>query len=403
MTLLFADDLHDEFGTIALGFAPYGGADVGEVAEIADQVGDGDDDAFYAAWSKAGDRLAKEARDADEAGRVAAARESYLRAACFYAVAYHPLFRAPVDNRLRDAFDKQIEAFDRAVALLDRPGESFGIALDGAEMPAYFLPAAGGGKRPLLISTNGYDATVSDMFFGIGRAATERGYHCLLFDGPGQGRMLFHDGVPIRPDWENVVRPVVDAALERDDVDADRIALTGWSFGGYLAPRAASGEPRLAALIADPGLPEPFDQMRKAAAGAGMSAEDVAALPDVDESTLKGMEEMIESVRGLRWRIIDRAFFVHGVNSLAGYMKEFSKFTVGDRVKDIRCPTLIAAAENDVLSTTAKDLYDALTCPKQLIEFTAAEGAGAHCEMLNRSLYNRRVFDWLDETLKPAD
>ena len=35
--------------------------------------------------------------------------------------------------------------------------------------------------------------------------------------------------------------------------DPARIALAGWSFGGYLAPRAAAGEPRLAALIADPG------------------------------------------------------------------------------------------------------------------------------------------------------
>ena len=33
-----------------------------------------------------------------------------------------------------------------------------------------------------------------------------------------------------------------------------RIALYGLSLGGYLALRAASSEPRLAACIADPGL-----------------------------------------------------------------------------------------------------------------------------------------------------
>jgi hypothetical protein len=41
-------------------------------------------------------------------------------------------------------------------------------------------------------------------------------------------------------------------------------------------------------------------------------------------------------------------------------------------------------------------MYDKLTCRKSLINFSAAEGAGEHCEMLNRSLVNRRVFDWLD-------
>ena len=29
----------------------------------------------------------------------------------------------------------------------------------------------------------------------------------------------------------------------------------------------------------------------------------------------------------------------------------------------------------------------------------AAEGAGEHCEIMNRSLLNRRVFDWLDGVL----
>lgn len=37
--------------------------------------------------------------------------------------------------------------------------------------------------------------------------------------------------------------------------------------------------------------------------------------------------------------------------------------------------------------------------PKTFLRFTAVEGAGAHCEMQNRSLVNRRALDWLDETL----
>jgi iron-sulfur cluster assembly protein len=40
---LFADGLHQEFATWALGFAPYGAADVGEVVAIADAVEDGDE------------------------------------------------------------------------------------------------------------------------------------------------------------------------------------------------------------------------------------------------------------------------------------------------------------------------------------------------------------------------
>jgi hypothetical protein len=44
-------------------------------------------------------------------------------------------------------------------------------------------------------------------------------------------------------------------------------------------------------------------------------------------------------------------------------------------------------------------LYDKLTCEKQFLAFPASRGAGDHCEMTNRSLLNRKVFDWLDSIL----
>jgi hypothetical protein len=53
-------------------------------------------------------------------------------------------------------------------------------------------------------------------------------------------------------------------------------------------------------------------------------------------------------------------------------------------------------AENDPLASGTQSFFDALRCPKHLLRFTAAEGAGDHCEMMNRSLLNRRVLDWLD-------
>ncbi len=60
-------------------------------------------------------------------------------------------------------------------------------------------------------------------------------------------------GLPLRPDWETVIRAVIDHLLSRSDVDGDRLVLMGCSLGGLLAARAASYEPRLAALVLDPG------------------------------------------------------------------------------------------------------------------------------------------------------
>ena len=69
------------------------------------------------------------------------------------------------------------------------------------------------------------------------------------------------------------------------------------------------------------------------------------------------------------------------------------------RAGQIRCPTLVCSAENDDIGVTARKRYDALSCEKALIAFTAKEGAGEHCEAGARSLFNQRAFDWLDEVL----
>ena len=61
-------------------------------------------------------------------------------------------------------------------------------------------------------------------------------------------------GLPMRPDWESVVGPVLDFALARKDVDPARVApdwLEPWRLS---APRAASVDHRLAACISDSGF-----------------------------------------------------------------------------------------------------------------------------------------------------
>ena len=52
----------------------------------------------------------------------------------------------------------------------------------------------------------------------------KRGYNCLLFDGP-QGRNLIRGNSYLRPDWENVVTPVIDYTLTRKEIDQKKIVL----------------------------------------------------------------------------------------------------------------------------------------------------------------------------------
>ena len=65
----------------------------------------------------------------------------------------------------------------------------------------------------------------------------------------------------------------------------------------------------------------------------------------------------------------------------------------------LSCPTLVLDAEEDMFfKGQPEELYDHLTCPRTLLRFTAAEGAGAHCQVGAHRLAFARIYDWLDKT-----
>ncbi|MGZ4287161.1 MAG: alpha/beta hydrolase family protein [Solirubrobacteraceae bacterium] len=225
------------------------------VREAIDRVGDGGADAWHREWSAQAQALVDAGDASAAAGHPVSAREAYLRATTYLRTAYLPLLGAPIDDRLRETFARECEAFAQAAPLWDTPVEIVEIPFEGdATLPAVFVCRDDSGRsRPTIVNVNGYDSNIHEMFVAHSGAALRRGYNVLLFDGPGQGRNLIRDGLSMRPDWENVVRPVVDYALERSEVDADRIVLAGWSWGGFLAParrrlresnRCAVGGPR---------------------------------------------------------------------------------------------------------------------------------------------------------------
>src|ERR687884_175509 len=392
--IFFEDPFFEEF---ALRPLIIDGCPLGEISTTTSLIEEGDRDDWYQQFTATAERVAGYADQSARAGHTISARDAYLRASSYYCAAYVPLYGSPVDPRLVEAFDKETAAFQKASALMTPPVEPVEIPFEGTTLPGYFCRVDDSSKlRPTLIVTNGYDSTINELYLDFA-TVLPRGYNLLLFDGPGQGRALIKQGLVMRPDWENVVKPVVDYALTRPEVDPEKIALMGISLGGYLAPRAASSEHRLAACIADPGL---WDMLEAAKARFSALPKDVLKkFPNVDPEVLEPFVEHIQATPTLRWAIVQRGFWVQGAGSLSEYLKLAEDYSLKEVVSQIRCPTLLTWAESDPLSWNAELIYDRLTSQKELVRFYDAEGAGDHCETKARPLFHQRAFDWLDETL----
>jgi alpha-beta hydrolase superfamily lysophospholipase len=398
MKIQFDDPLFEAWTQRPILTIAEGGAEIGEIKATAARIPEGNRDAWYREWTLTADRLYAQAEECAARGARISARSLYQRASSYYRNSYPLLFGRPIDACVKSGYAREAEAFARAAALFDPPITPVAIPFESITLPGWFY-SGGAGQRPLLICTNGYDETIQTMHYGSAAGAQRRGYHVLTFDGPGQGRVLIEDGVLMRPDWETVVRAVVDFALTLPGVDHSRIALAGWSFGGYLAPRAASGEPRLAALIADPGQWDLIEAFRAAFPHLGVPTEVAQELPDVDAKLLEPAFAAIRSDPQLNWTFVQRGFMVHGVDTVMDYLRICVHYRLSDRIANIRCPTLVTQAESDPVAARARRLYDALTGPKTFILFTAAEGAGDHCEASARSVYIQRTYDWLDGVL----
>ena len=255
----FKDDDFQFATENVLGGVFHRAADVGEVLATIDNIPNGKAAAWVEQWSATADRLAGQAAADAEAGRLRSAAARYLRAANYYSEASDKADATPDPALFTALWEKHRDAWDRFVDLSVESGaldvERIAIPYEGTTLPGYFFRSGAADEpRRTLIYNNGSDGSVVGSWVRGVADALDRGWNAMTFDGPGQNAALIRQGIPFRPDWENVLTPVVDALAARADVDAARIAVMGVSQGGYWVPRAVAFEHRIAAAIADPGV-----------------------------------------------------------------------------------------------------------------------------------------------------
>ena len=395
MELVFQDPTFSLQLLRAISETYYKGADIGECLSTAYRIKEGDFESWYQEWLKTAKRVHKYADESLAAGHEVSAREAYLRASNYYRVAEF-LLMDPEDPRIKTTWESSKGCFGKAASLFSPSFEPVEIPYEGTTLPGYFYKVDNDSKspRPSLIAHGGFDSTLEELYTSAAAPALERGYNCLTFEGPGQGGLIRKQKIPFRYDWEKVVTPVVDYALTKPEVDPKRLALMGISMGGYLAARAASFEHRIAACILNNGVFDGYDAIASTFPKSLLTAIENGNTEVVNTV----LNILIESDPNIRFNM-KHGTWTAGVNTPFELIQRSKNYTIKNIAQNIKCPTLVLDAEkDDSFPGQPKKVFEALTCPKKYILFTAGEGAEEHCQCGAPALSNQRIFDWLDDT-----
>jgi len=366
-----------------LAVATVDAADLGETMATARRVGKLNGQSWFDAWSNTADVARKTGDVALQSGDRVSARNAFLRASEYWRQAFY-FVRANLDDpRLQRGYGAHVDTFGAALELLDIPAEKVQIPYEDTTVVGYFFaPADDGQVRPTLVFPCGYDST-AEAGWGNVAPAVERGYNALVFEGPGQGEALYTQRLFFRHDFEHVLSPVLDWLATRPEVDPARVGLIGRSFGGYLAPRAAAFEHRIAALVCDPAQPDMAARLPGGFIGK-------VATPVVNVQT---------RVSESRAEFFGARMAAHGIDSISRYFAELRRFTMLDDAKQITCPTLIIEADKDFAGGSGQELADAMVAQTELVHLTEAQGAEGHCAGLGQEVWASVVYGWLQKVL----
>ena len=371
---------------ICLGGAPWGGAEIDEVHRVGQRLRDkvGDDDAWFAEWTRMGDIVEARGREAERKGHTQTAAACFLRATRYYQTGER--FVQPKTDAALKVYAKSVQTFRDAAQYIRHPRiEPVEVPYGNASLPALLVhpdPAVTGGKpAPAVVFFDGFDVSKELQYgFAVPDLAA-RGIGCLIVDGPGNGESIRFRNLPLIAETEQYATPCYEYLAARPEFDAARIGVMAISLGGYYAPRAASLERRFACCIAW---------------GAQWDYHAVWAkrLSDLDSGKVLSLSVPPEH---LQW--------VLGVPDRATALKKLEGFRLDGIVQQMRCPFLLTHGEADeqIPLALAERCFAAVgSAQKTLKVFTREEGGHHHCQVDNATIGLHTMWDWLEDILQPG-
>ncbi|KAG7672469.1 hypothetical protein Ndes2526B_g09010 [Nannochloris sp. 'desiccata'] len=225
-----------------------GAAEIGEVLGTMRKLGINRSfkdmkEAWATEWGAIASMLETRGDDYAAKNHSVGAASAFLRATEYHRQSFFFMRDDLSDPRIAESHARMQRCFKSYLKHSQMPMEAISIPFEGAELSGYFARAQGaapGERRPIAIHVGDYDGCAEEWWLATGRHAWARGYHVLVFDGPGQGSSLWCKGLyfPSNP------AIVIDAAAtwlskNKPEADLSKVILIGRKYGGYLAMHTA--------------------------------------------------------------------------------------------------------------------------------------------------------------------
>lgn len=272
---------------------------------------------WMAAWNRAAQRHLSDARRAETDGRWQEAAESRRNAAMCYHAAH--LITDTDQRTLRALRSSAATVFSQAVPKLMTDTRKVAVRWRTNQLPAYLakphdIPPRG---APVVVMLNGATTTKEELLLWSD-PLLERGLAVLTLDWPGTGEAF--DAGRMTSRCDDFTDGLFGLLAQEPDLNADRVALLGFSLGAAVAVRAAASDRRIDACVTVTG---PFDPRRW-----------IRSVNPIVRQQLEGMAGLDVPV------------------------KEFaSDFSLVDITRRMRCPLLVLGAGRDLVVPPEESLH----------------------------------------------
>ncbi len=206
-----------------------------DVQQVVSRLSDFEPDPWGKEWGKLGLKYESLAEEQEKQGRSKEAGATYYLAYEYFRIGRYPVPSSPEKMK---CYKGALRTFLKAAPTMKPPLERVEIPFEGKKVVGYLQVPEGSDRPPVVMHWGGVDGWKEDRRSNSD-VLLQMGLACFTIDMPGAGE---NPCLGSDLNAERTFSTAMDYLETRKDIDGERIACMGGSFGGYWAAKLAHVE-----------------------------------------------------------------------------------------------------------------------------------------------------------------